>query len=163
VRADLHHGAADRDAGDHLAGDGAGGDARRRLAGGGASAAAIIAQPIFGVIDVIGVAGPVFAGDVAVILGALVGVLNHERNRRSRRHLTAIGAGEDAGEDLHLIRLAPLRGEARLTGFALVEEALNIGLRQLDKRRAAVDDGAERDAVAFAECRDAEEVAEAVM
>jgi len=34
---------------------------------------------------------------------------------------------EDPGEDFHLVRLAPLRGEARLAGAACIEERLNVG------------------------------------
>ena len=48
VRTDLDEGAADRDAGIDLAGDGAGGDAHRGLARRGTPAAAIVAQPVFG-------------------------------------------------------------------------------------------------------------------
>ncbi len=47
VLADLHQRAADRDAGDHLARDRAGGHPHRRLARGGAPAAAVVADAVF--------------------------------------------------------------------------------------------------------------------
>src|ERR1700751_1375110 len=40
--------------------------------------------------------------DVGIVLGALVGVLDQERNRRARRYLhAALRMGHHAGEDFH--------------------------------------------------------------
>jgi hypothetical protein len=36
--------------------------------------------------------------------------------------------GENAGQDAHRVGLAPLRGEARLAGLALVKKALDVRL-----------------------------------
>jgi hypothetical protein len=80
-------------------------------------------------------AGAELVADFGVVLGALVDILDHQRDRRAGGHLAA-GAVilEHAGEDFHLIRLAPLGGEAVLTRFALVEERLDIGLGQRQGR-----------------------------
>jgi len=67
------------------------------------------------------------------------------------------------GQDLHRIRFLALRGEARLTGPAAVEIALDVGLDQRDQRRAAIDHTADRNPVALAEGRDAEQMAEGVV
>ena len=109
-------------------------------------------------------AGPVAVADLGIILRALVDVLDHQRDRRAGRDLPARAlVREHAGEDAHLVRLAPLRGEARLARAAAVELGLDVGLRQRDQRRAAVDDAAERRPMALAEGGDAEEVAEGVV
>ena len=89
VRPDLHQGAADGDAGDHLARHGAGRHPRRRLARRRAAAAAIIADAVLGPVGVVGVAGPELVRDVAVVLGALIDVLDHQRDRRARGDLAA--------------------------------------------------------------------------
>ena len=74
-----------------------------------------------------------------------------------------LSSGKRAGEDLHRVRLAPLRGEARLAGAALVEKGLDVGGGQRNARRTAVDHAAERDPVALAEGRDAKQMAERVV
>src|SRR5205814_9294122 len=67
------------------------------------------------------------------------------------------------GQDLHRIWFAPLRGEARLAGAAFVEEGLDVGGGERDAGRAAVHNAAERHAMALAERRDAEQVAERIV
>ena len=47
---------------------------------------------------------------------------------------------EHTGEDFHLVGFAPLGGEARRAGLALVEEGLDIGFGYRDAGRAAVND-----------------------
>src|SRR5262245_40888468 len=102
--------------------------------------------------------------DVGIILGALVGVLDQQRNRRARRHLrAALGMRAPAGQDFYRVRLLPLRGEARLSRPAAIEVALDVGLGERDQRWAAVDHAADRDPMALAEGRDAEQVAEGVV
>ncbi|MEY9359212.1 hypothetical protein ABH994_001933 [Bradyrhizobium yuanmingense] len=101
--------------------------------------------------------------DLGIILRALVGVLNQKADRRARRHLNAgLGMGHHAGEDLHLVRLLALGGEARLAGTAPVEIPLDVGLGERDHRRAAVNHTADRHPMALAEGGDAEHVAEGV-
>ena len=86
-----------------------------------------------------------------------------ERNRRPGRHLLAGRfIDEYAGEDFHLVRLAPLGGEARLARPPLVEIGLDVGLGQRDAGWATVDHATDRGPVAFAEGRDPEKMAEGV-
>ena len=164
MRPHLHQRAAHHHARDDLTGDGAGRDAHRRLARRGAAAAAIVADAVFDVIGVVGVAGPVLVLDVGIILRALVDIVDHQPDRGAGRHLHAVAlAGEDAGDDADLVRLLALRGEARLARPAAVEIALDVGLGQRDQRRAAIDDAADGRAMALTEGGDAEEMAEAVV
>ena len=163
VRAHLHQRAAHFHVGQDLARDGAGGDARRGLARRRTSAAAIIAQAVFGLIGEVGMARAKLVLDLGIVLGALIGVLDQQRNRRSRRHLHAgLGMGHHAGQDLHRVRLLALGGEARLARTAAIEVVLDVLVGQRDQRRAAIDHAADRDPVAFAEGRDPEHVAEGV-
>ena len=109
-------------------------------------------------------AGAEFVADRRIVLGALVDILDEKRNRGARRHRSA-GPFilKDAGEDFDLIGLAPLRGEARLAGAALVEIGLDFGGGERDAGRTAIDDTAERRPMAFTEGRHPEHMAEAVM
>ena len=163
VRAHLHQRAAHGEAGHDLARHGAGGNARRGLARGGAAAAAIIVDAVFDVVGVAGVAGAVFVLDLGIVLGALIDVLDHQHDRRAGGHLLAGRfVGEHAGHDLHRVRLLALGGEARLAWTALVEIGLDVGHLERNARRAAVDHAADRRPVAFAEAGEAEEMAEGV-
>ena len=109
-------------------------------------------------------AGPVEVADLRIVLGALVDILDDERDRRAGGHLLADAlVDEDAGEDLHLVGLAALRGEARLAGTAAVELALDVGFGQRQSRRAAIDHAAERGTMALAEGGHPEQMAEAVV
>ena len=142
----------------------AGRDPRRRLARRGAAAAAMVADAVFHLIGVVGVAGAVLPGDLAIVLGALVDILDQHRDRRAGRdHRRRRRPPEDAGEDLHLVGLAALGDEARLAGPALVEFALDVGAREADAGRAAVDHAAERGPVALAPGGDAKEMTEGVV
>ncbi len=168
VRADLHDRAADADAGDDLARDGAGRDPGRGLARRLPTAAAIIPHAVLGEIGVVGVAGPEGRGDLGIVAAALVDVLDHQRDRRAGGHLAAelfLGAlvREHAGEDLHRVRLLPLGDELALAGAALLQPLLDVGLGQRDLGRAAIDHAAQRRPVAFAPGRHAEQVAEGVV
>src|SRR5207249_7173307 len=129
-----------------------------------ATAAAIIAQAVFGLVGEVGVAGTKLVLDLGIVLGALVGVFDQQRDRRSRRHLhTGLGMGHHAGQDFDRIRFLALGGEARLSRTAAVEIVLNVLIGQRDQRRAAVDHAADRDPVALAEGRDPEQMAEGVV
>jgi len=129
----------------------------------GAPAAAIIAKAVFRLIGEIGVAGTKLVLDIGIVLGALIGVLDQERDRRAGGHLhPGVGMRHHAGENLDRIRLLALGGEARLPGTAAVEIVLDFGLGQRQQRRAAVDHAADRNPVAFAEGRDPKQVAESV-
>src|SRR6185295_20089543 len=135
-----------------LARDRARGDAHHRLARGRAAAAAVIADSVFLLIRVVGVAGTKRILDLRVVAALLIDVLDEQADRRARRD-----AFEDAGENLDLIGLLPLRDVARATGSTPVEILLNVGFRQLEAGRATVDDAAHRGPMAFAEGRDREQ------
>ena len=163
VRAHLHQRAAHGHAGHDLAGDGARRHARRGFARRRAAAAAIIAQAVFGFIGEVGMARTKLVLDVGIVLGALVGVLDQQRDRRAGRHLHAgVRMRHHAGQDLHRIGFLALGGEARLPGAAAIEIVLDILHRQRQLRRTAIDHAADRNPVALAEGRDAEHVAEGV-
>ena len=86
-------------------------------------------------------AGPEFVLDLAVVLRALVDILDHQARWRAGCHLLPAVGVEDAGQDLHLIRFAALGGVPRLAGPALVEKRpADHPLVSGDARRAAVDD-----------------------
>src|SRR5262245_3609928 len=137
-----------------LARDGAGRDAHHRLARRCAATAAVIAQTVFLLIRVIGVSGPKAITDLLVVVGALVGVLDDEADRRSGR-----AALENAGQDPHPVRLAPLARITGRSGAASVDVALDIVLGELKIGRTTIDDAAERGPVALAEARDGEQPA----
>ena len=138
-------------------GDGAGRDPAGRFACRTPAAAARIAHAVFQLIGKIRVARPVALGNLAIVLRALVDIVDVQRDRRAGRRPL-----EHAGEDAHRIRLLPLRGEARLAGTAAIQPGLDLGLRQRNAGRAAIDDAADGRPVAFAPGRDPEQVAEAV-
>src|ERR1700730_997119 len=103
-------------------------DPRRGLARRLPAAAAIIAQAVFDVVSVIGVAGPVLVLDVGIILRALIDIVDDERDRRSGGHLLAASfVDEHAGQDFDRVRLLALGGEPRLAGPALI--AIGLGVR----------------------------------
>src|SRR6185312_635949 len=115
--------------GDHRGGHAHGGFARR-----GAAAATRVADAVLLPVGVVGMAGAEGRGYVAVVLAALVGVADQERDRR------ACGpALVHPRQDLHLVRLAALRGMARLAGGATVEVVAEFLRAYRQPRRAAVD------------------------
>ena len=130
------------------------------LARGGSPAAAIVAHAvILGPIGEVGVAGAELVLDLAVVLAALILVLDQQRDRRAGGL-----ALEHAGQDL-----APRRpraaGSRSATGRACACRA-TAGCRSrpsVDARRRAVDHAADRRPVAFAPGRETEQVAEAVV
>ena len=107
----------------------------RCLAGTGASAAPVVAKAVLRVERVVGVARAVLGLDLAVVLRTLVPVLDQKGDRRAGRL-----ALEHAGQDAALVRFVPLRRQSRLTRPAAVEVRLQIGLRQLETGRNAVED-----------------------
>jgi hypothetical protein len=70
---------------------------------------------------------PKAVGNVAVVARALVDIVDHQLDRRAGGL-----ALEHAGQDLHLVRLAPLRRVARLARPALVEPVLDVGFGERD-------------------------------
>src|SRR5690606_24120315 len=122
-----------------------------------ASAAAIVAEAVLGVVGIVGMARPVRLGDFGVILGTVVDVLDHQADRRAGGL-----AFERAREDADLVRLLALGGEFAGPGAPCIEERLDMALIQLQPRRAPVHDGAERGPMALAPGRVAEGSAEGV-
>src|SRR5690606_8181951 len=119
--------------------------------------AARVANAVLLPVGVVGVAGAELRGDVRVVLAALVGVADQQRDR---------GAGGaalvDAGKDLHLVGLAPRRGVARLAGGAALQVVGELLRRDLQPGRTAVDDAADGRAVRLAEGGDRQQPAEGV-
>src|SRR6266446_6357483 len=158
VWSDLHERAADgHPRAENLARDRPCCDTRGGLPCGCSTPAAIIAHAVFFPVSVIGVAWAEAVDDIAIVLRALVGVLDQELDRGAGRHPV-----KHAAEDLHQILLAPLGGKARLPGFALVEPLLDVGLGEREARRHPVDDDADRRPVALAPGGKAEQGAERV-
>jgi hypothetical protein len=93
--------------------------------------------------------------EIVVILRARVGVADQERDRRAGRR-----AFVEARQNFDVVGLAALRGVARFARRATIEIGAEILDRNRESRRAAVDDAADRGAVAFAEGRDGEEFSE---
>src|SRR4029077_6106691 len=112
---------------------------------------------VLGPIGVVGVARPKPVLGLVVVLRTRVDILDHQLDRRARGL-----ALENPREVLHLVWLAALGGEARLTGLAPIEPMLDVGFREWYARRHAVHNHADRGTVAFAPRGEAEERAEAV-
>ena len=121
---------------------------RRRQTGRGTTAATRIADAVFVPIGIVGVAGAIGFGDIAVVLAALVLIADQQRNRR-----TGGFAFIHTGQDFDRIRLLSLRDMARGARLAPVEFRLNIRLRQHHAGRAAIDDTADGRTVGFAKSR----------
>src|ERR1700730_979372 len=124
----------------------------------------MVADSIFRVIGEIGMSRPVGILDRVVVFSALIGVLDQQRDRRSRRHLTfGVFVVKNAGQDFDLIGLLPLCGKATLAGTALIEEELDVTFFERDQGRAAIDHASDRNPMAFTKSRDPEEMAEGVV
>jgi hypothetical protein len=164
VLADLDERGADVGARHHLARQCARGNASRSFAGGGAAAATIVADAVFDVIGIVCVPGAIALGDLAIILGALVGVLDQHGDRcAGRDHGLAVGIHHHTGEHFDDVIFASLCDETRLAGLALVHPGLDFGMGEAETGRAAVHDATERRTVAFAPGGDAEEVTERIV
>src|SRR5262249_2233259 len=163
VPADLDQGAADGRAGNDLARDRPRGDARRRLARAGPAATAIVADAVFLPVGIVGVAGPELVGDVGIVAAALVDVVDDDADGRAGGQLPTLLVGENARQHPGRVGLAALCRKARLAGAPAVETDLDGLCGKLDARRAAIDDAAERWAVALTPSRDPKQVPERVV
>jgi hypothetical protein len=99
--------------------------------------------------------------NLGIVLRALIGVLDHQRDRRAGGDLAFVRV-HHAGEDFDLIRFLPLGGVFALARAAAIKVQLNLFNRQRNVWGAAIDHAAERDPMAFAEGGDAKHVAEGV-
>src|SRR4051812_5789920 len=102
-------------------------------------------------------ARPEPVGDVAVIPGALIDILDQKRDRRTGRLPL-----KHAGEDFYLVRLAALRRVAGLTRPPPVEPVLDVGLGEREARGHAIDDDADRRPVALAPGRETKKGSKAI-
>ncbi|MNF52088.1 hypothetical protein D3C84_334280 [compost metagenome] len=155
-RAELAHVAANDDALGRqvLLGNGAGGHAHGGLARRAAAAATVVAQAVLVMVGVVGVGRAEQVLDRRVVLGLLVGIADQQADG-------AAGglALEHPGEDFHHIVFLTLGGVAAGARLAPVEVALHVLQRQLQARRATIDDGDQRRAMAFASAGDGEQLA----
>ena len=128
------------------------GHPRRRLAGAGTAAAAVVTDAITRVVREVGVARTIDVADGVV--SARIGVLvaQEERDRGAQGPTL-----EETAQDLHTVGLFAATRQPALSRSAPVEVALHIGGLEGEPRRASIDDGAHRGAVRLTEGRDAEE------
>ena len=143
--------------GEPFARDGAGRHAHGGFARRRAPAAAVVANAVFLPVRVVGVAGAKRFGDRRVVLAARILVPDQERDRRSRGP-----SFEHARQYFDRVGFAALRHMPRRARFAPVEVMLDVGDREREPRRAAVDDATDRRSMRFAEGGDAEQGAERV-
>ena len=144
VAAQLADIGGDRHLGDHQPRHRARCHPRRCLARTGTPAATIVANAVFGVIGVVGMARAILLGDRGIVLAPLVGVLDHQADRRAGGL-----ALEGAAENPHQIILAPLGGEAAGARLAGVHEGLDELFGDGEARRAPVDNRAQCGPVAL--------------
>ena len=137
--------------------DGAGRHAHHGLARRGTSAAAIVAKAVFLVVGIVRMAGAKAILDFLVVARALIFVRDQQADRRARGP-----ALEYAGQDAHRIGLAALAGELRGARAAPLDIGLQVRLAQLQARRAAIHDAAERRAMALPEARHREKPTEGI-
>ena len=130
-------------------------DAPDCLAGGASAAAARVAQAVLGVVCEVGMRRTPKLCDFGVVLRVLVFVAHNNANGRPQR-LALV----DARKDFAGVGFVARRRERILTGSAPVELELNVVGRKLQHRRTAVDNAADRRAVALAESRYPENSAE---
>ena len=138
-------------------GDGAGGHAADGLARRGAPAAPVVADAVLDLVGVVRVRGAELLLHLVVGAGAGVGVAHKHRERRAGR-----APLEEPGENFDLVLLLARRDEIALPGPAAVELGLDLGDRQRQAGRAAVDHHAHRATVAFAPGGDGKKFAEGV-
>ena len=109
-------------------------------------------------------AGPVVVADGGIVLGALIDVLDQQRDGCAGRQLCAHAViSEYAREDLHLVGLAPLSDEAARARAAAVEPGLDVGRGERQPGWTAIDDAAERRPVALTPRRHAKQMTECVV
>jgi hypothetical protein len=124
--------------------DRSGSDAHRRLPRRRSSAAAIIANAVFLLVAVVGMAWTELVLDIAVIMRTLIGVFDQQADRRAGRF-----AFEDAGKYSHPVCFIALCSMARPARSAPLEVLLYVRLCQFESRRTAVDNATHSRAVAF--------------
>ena len=109
------------------------------------------------VVGVVGVGRAEQILDRRVVLGLLICIANQQTNRATGSY-----AFKHPGQDLDLIGLLTLGGVAAGTGLAAIQITLQVFARQRQARRAAINNGDQRRAVAFAGRGNGEEGTERV-
>ena len=132
---------------------GAGGDAPDGLPRAGASAALPIADAEFGLVGVVGVGWPEFRRHFAV--GAWPGILILDEHGNGCADGLAL---ERAGKDLHPVGLLARSDDGGLARAAAVQIGLDIGFRQRQARRAAVNYNTDAPSVRFPPSGNAKQV-----
>ena len=153
-RAHLRQVAEDVDAlrGQEFSRNCAGGHAHHRFARRRTAAAAVVAQAVFLLVRVIGVARPEPILDLFVVVRALVGVFDQQADR-----CAGGDALEHARQDAHAVRFTTLAGVSGGARAATFDVTLDVFFREGQSGRTAVDDAAERRTVALAEGRHGEQ------
>ena len=123
----------------------------------GTSASARVAQAVFLQISEIRVPGAEGVEQVAVVLAALVGVVDQQRNRRAGG-----AAFEHAAQNLHRVGFVALGHVAAGAGAAAVQVALDVRLRQLHAGRAAVNHTPDCRAVGFSKVGDRKKLSKGI-
>ena len=126
--------------------------ARRRTA-----PAPVVADAVFLLVRVVGVARPESILDLSIVLGLLVHVFDQQADRRAGGQ-----ALEHAGENLHRVRLTALGGVPGLAGAPALQIPLDVSLGKGQAGRTPVDDAAQCRPVALAEGRDRVRLADGI-
>ena len=134
--------------------DGAGGDTRGGLAGGGTAATFNGADAVLGVVREVGVRRTIGRFHLGVGLWALVAVADDDGDGRAEGEAVM----RDAREDFRCVGFFALRGQGALARATAVEFAAQESGVKRYAGRAAINDDAECGPVAFAEGGDAETV-----
>ena len=132
----------------------AGGDACRRLAGGGAAAPAMVAPAVLLVESPVGVARPKQVLDFVVFSRVRIFVVDDKRDGRAGRF-----SFEDAREDFDFVGFLALRRDFALPGPSALHLLLDRVFGDLDAWMKALDDAAYGPAVTFPEGGNPDDVA----
>ena len=95
----------------------------------------MVPQAVFLPIGVIGMTGPKATADLVIVPGSGILVLDQQRDGRTRGL-----AFKHAGENLHVVRLAPLGGMPAAASGSTQQLILDFLCRYRQARWAAVDD-----------------------
>lgn len=139
-----------------LLGDAAGDAQRRRQAAGKMPPAAHIRLPApFHPRGIIGVRGARLVGQLRVVRGVLVAVVNDRAQRRAAGHAVA-----QTGEEFRRVGFLPRGRKRAFSGFAPIQKGLQLRKINALARRQAVDGHADRGSVGLSEHADAQRSSE---
>ena len=138
--------------GEESPGDGARSNAAHGLAGAGPTAAQPVAGAVLGVVGEVGVGGPVDVLEVFVGLRPGIGVA-YQHGDGGPESVSL----EDAGEDLGLVALLALGGQATLARATSVEVALDVLGDERQAWRAAINDDSDSATMGLAPGGDSEQ------